>query len=225
MNEIPHVQRSGLSHARLERLSRALEGYVERGEFAGVSALLYRHGALAYFDTSGWQDKKAQVPMQRNTIFRLGSMTKPLTNVAALTLVEEGKLRLFDPVDEWLPELGNRMVMRDPNGSPDDVYPSPRPITLHDLLTYRPGIGWGKSSLGSQLFALTAQPVADALQISNAESLTPDAWMARIREFPLVYEPGARWLYHISSDILGILLTRVTGKSLEEALRERVFEP
>jgi CubicO group peptidase (beta-lactamase class C family) len=225
MGETNSIHRGGFSQGRLSRLSRVLQGYVERGEIAGVVTLLHRHGALAHMDPLGWQDREEQIPMQQETIFRIASMTKPITTVAALTLVEEGKVHLFDPVDKWLPELANRVVMRDPNGSPDDVYPSPRSITLHDLLTYRPGLGWGKSSLGPSLLALTAPPIADALQIPNAEHLAPDAWIARIGEFPLAYEPGARWLYHTASDILGILIARVTEKPLEVALRERVFEP
>ncbi|GHO59732.1 serine hydrolase domain-containing protein [Ktedonobacter robiniae] len=225
MNITSNFHRSGFSQERLGRLSKALEGYVERDEFAGIITLIHRHGELAHVDTIGWQDKEARLPIQRDTIVRLASMTKPIIAVAALTLVEEGKIHLFDPVDKWLPELANRMVMRDPNGSPENVYPSPRAITLHDLLTYRPGIGWGKSSLGSSLLALAAAPIANALQIPNAEHLAPDAWIARIGEFPLAYEPGTRWLYHTASDILGILLTRVTGKPLEVALRERIFEP
>jgi CubicO group peptidase (beta-lactamase class C family) len=199
MNIASNFQRSGFSQERLSRLSNALEGYVERGEFAGIVTLIHRHGELAQVDTIGWQDQEARLHMQRDTIVRIASMTKPITAVAALTLVEEGRIRLFDPVEKWLPELANRMVMRDPNGATDDVYPSPRSITLHDLLTYRPGIGWGKSSLGPGLLALTAAPIADALQIPNTECLAPDAWMARIGEFPLAYEPGARWLYHTAS--------------------------
>jgi CubicO group peptidase (beta-lactamase class C family) len=117
------------------------------------------------------------------------------------------------------------MVMRDPHGSPDDVYPSPRAITLHDLLTYRLGIGWGESSLRSRLFAMTAAPIADALLIPGAEHLAPDDWMARLGEFPLLNEPGADWRYQVASDILGVLIARITGKTLETALRERIFEP
>src|SRR5258708_6710893 len=225
MSETSRIHRSGLSQERLRRLSRVLQGYVERGEIAGVVTLLHRHGALAHVDTLGWQDKAAQIPMQRETIFRLASMTKPMITVAALTLVEEGKIRLFDPVDPWLPELAHRMVMRDPDGSPDDVYPAPRSITLHDLLTYRLGIGWGKSSLRSRIFALAAAPLAHALQIPNAEHLAPDAWMARLGELPLLYEPGARWLYHVASDILGVLIARITQQPLGTFLRERLFEP
>src|SRR6266568_6520450 len=214
MLETSSIHHSGLSQDRLHRLSRVLEGYVERGEVAGMVALIHRHGEEAYAANIGWQDREAQIPIQRDTIFRIMSMTKPVTAVATLMLVEEGTIRLFDPVDTWLPELANRVVMRDPNGSPDDVYPAPRSITLHDLLTYRLGIGWGKSSLRSRIFALVAAPIADALQIPNAERLAPDTWMARLGELPLVYEPGARWLYHVASDILGVLIARITGKSL-----------
>lgn len=225
MNIKGNLQYSGFSRERLGRLSTALEGYVERGEFAGITTLIHRRGELAHVDTIGWQDKDAGLPVQRDTIVRIASMTKPIIAVAALTLVEEGKLRLFDPVNKWLPELANRMVMRDPNGSPEDVYPSPRSITLDDLLTYRLGLGWGKSTLGPRLLALTAGPIADALRIPGAERLSPDAWMARIGELPLAYAPGTRWLYHTASDILGILMTRVTGKPLETILQERVLGP
>jgi CubicO group peptidase (beta-lactamase class C family) len=117
------------------------------------------------------------------------------------------------------------MVMRDANGSPDDVYPSPRAITLHDLLTYRLGIGWGKSSLRPRIFAMMAAPMADAMQVLDAPRLAPNAWMARLSEFPLLNEPGAVWRYQVASDILGVLLARVTGKPLETFLRERLFEP
>ena len=211
---------SGLSPERLRRLNNVLQGYVERSEIAGIVALIHRYDQEAYVATIGWQDKEAQLPIKRDTIFRLASMTKPITTVAALTLVEEGKLRLYDPVNAWLPELANRMVMRDANGSPDDVYPASRSITLHDLLTYRLGIGWGKSSLRPRIFALTSAPLA-----AQAEPFDPDTWMGRLGELPLLYEPGARWLYHVASDILGVLIARITGKPLETFLRECLFDP
>lgn len=219
------IERGGFSQERLGRLTRVLEGYVERGEIAGAVARLHRHGVETYAEAIGWQDREAGIPIKQDTIFRIASMSKPITTVAALTLVEEGKLRLSEAVDTWLPELANRMVMRDPTGSPDDVRPATRAITLHDVLTYRLGTGWGKSSLSTRLFGLTAAPISDALQIPNAERLAPDAWLARLGELPLVYEPGERWLYHTASDILGILLERVTGMPLEAVLRERVLEP
>ncbi|GHO95823.1 hypothetical protein KSF_058710 [Reticulibacter mediterranei] len=211
---------SGLSPERLYHLDKALHGYIERGEIAGIVALIHRYDKEAYIATIGWQDKEAQLPIKRDTIFRLASMTKPITTVAALMLVEEGKLRLYDSVDAWLPELAHRMVMRDANGSPDDVSPASRSITLHDLLTYRLGIGWGKSSLHSRISALITVPLAP-----EAEPVDPDTWMARLGELPLLYEPGAHWLYQIASDILGVLIARVADKPLEMFLRERIFEP
>lgn len=225
MSKASSIYHGGFSQERLSRLSGNLQGYVERGEIAGVVTLLYQHGTLAHIDTLGWQDREAQIPMQRGTLFRIASMTKPITTVAALTLVEEGKIHLIDPVDRWLPELANRMVMRDPHGSPEQVYPSPRAITLHDVLTYRLGLGWENTSLFPRLRTLAAAPFADAAQMAEVERLDPDAWMARVGELPLLYEPGTRWLYHIASDILGVLLTRITGQPLETVLRERVLEP
>ncbi|GER92181.1 hypothetical protein KDW_63430 [Dictyobacter vulcani] len=225
MNKMDTIERGGFSQERLGRLSKVLQGFVERGELAGIVALIHRHGEEAHIETAGWQDKEAEIPMKRDTIFRIASMTKPIVAAAALTLVEEGKIRLYDPLDAWLPELAKQMVMRDPGGSPDDVYPSPRSITLHDLLTYCIGIGWGNSSLRPRIFALTAGPVADALQIPNLEHLGYDEWLARIGEFPLVYEPGERWMYQVSSEILGILISRIAGKSLETFLFECLFNP
>jgi CubicO group peptidase (beta-lactamase class C family) len=221
MNERASIQKTGLSSERLARLSSVLHDYVERGEIPGIVALIHRHGEEAYTETIGWQDREAQIPIQRDTLFRIMSMTKPVTAVAALMLVEEGRLRLYDPVDAWLPELTHRMVMRDPNGEPAEVYPSPRSITLHDLLTYRLGIGWGTSSLWPRIFALFPYPP----HLEQSERLDPDAWMARLSALPLLYEPGARWLYEVASDALGVLIARVTSQPLEMVLRQRIFEP
>jgi CubicO group peptidase (beta-lactamase class C family) len=221
MNERASIPKTGLSPERLGRLSSVLHSYVERGEIAGVVALIHRHGEEAAAWAIGWQDREAQLPIQRNTLFRLMSMTKPVTAVAALMLVEEGRIRLYDPVDAWLPELAHPMVMRDPDGSPEEVYPAPRSITLHDLLTYRLGIGWGTSSLWSRIFALMPYPP----RLEQEERLDPDAWMARLGALPLVYEPGARWLYQVASDVLGVLIARITSLLLETVLRERIFEP
>lgn len=145
---------------------------------------------------------------------------------ATLILVEEGKLRLYDPVDAWLPELAHRFVLRDPDGSLDDVYPASRSITLHDLLTSRLGIGWGASRLlAPRIMALMPTPVAEGLGIEQAENLDPSAWMAHLGEFPLLANPGERFYYHVAFDILGVLIARVSGQALEVFLRERLFEP
>ncbi|MEC3957399.1 serine hydrolase domain-containing protein [Nocardia sp. CDC153] len=216
---------SGFSAEGLAKVSEVLEGYVDRGEVAGAVALLYRHGELAHVDAVGWRDRSAQLPMERDTLFRIASMTKPITAVAALSLVDEGLIGLHDPIDGWLPELADRKVMRDIDGSPDDVVPADRPITLEDLLTYRLGLGWGRSSLAPQLFALTADPIASAIGVANAEQLDPDQWLRKVGELPLIAQPGTLWRYHTASDILGILISRVTGQPLETVLQERVLTP
>ncbi|HLZ61826.1 MAG TPA: serine hydrolase domain-containing protein [Ktedonosporobacter sp.] len=225
MQKTSRGERSGLSVSRLRRLNTVLQGYVERDEIAGLVALIHQHGEESHVASVGWQDKEAQIPMRRDTLFRIMSMTKPITSVAALMLVEEGKIRLYDPVDAWLPELANRMVLRDPYGPLGDVAPASRSITLHDLLTSRLGIGWGEHQLQPILLNLLPAPVAKPLGAENAEQLDPDAWMTRLGKLPLVYEPGTHFLYHIAHEVLGVLIARITGQPLETFLRERIFEP
>lgn len=217
--------RTGFSAAGLRRVSATLRDYVDRDEVAGAVAMIFRHGELVQVDTVGARDRAAVLPMQRDTLFRIASMTKPITAVAALTLVRDKLIGLSDPVDRWLPELADRTVLRDPDGPLDDVVPATRPITVEDLLTYRLGLGWGRSSLAPRLFALTADPIASAIGVANAERLSPDEWLRAIGELPLIAQPGAVWRYHTASDILGILISRVTGQPLETALRERVLGP
>jgi CubicO group peptidase (beta-lactamase class C family) len=212
----------GLSKTRLTRLSDAMRGYVDRGEVAGVVTLVHRNGREVHADAFGWQDEEAGTPIRRDTIFRIASMTKPVVSVAALMLLEDGKLRLDDPVDRWLPELADRRVMRKPNGPIDDTYPAPRPITVLDLLTHRPG-------LASQ-FADTGPIAAETagLHIGNALLLkgdSPDEWLARLGKLPLVYEPGAYFNYGFGTDVLGLLVGRIAGTGLEDFLRARLFGP
>ena len=216
---------SGFSTDGLQRLSEALAGYIDRGEVAGLVGAIYRHGKLVHVDAMGWGDREQRRAMRPDALFRMASMTKPITAVAALQLVEQGLIGLSDRVDRWLPELANRMVMRDPNGSPEDVVPASRSITLEDLLTYRLGLGWGRSSLAPQLMSLTADPVASAIGFRDAERLAPDAWMRRVGELPLIAQPGALWRYHTASDILGVLIARIAGQPLETVLAERIFAP
>jgi CubicO group peptidase (beta-lactamase class C family) len=165
----------------------------------------------------------SNVPVRRDTIFRLASTTKPITAVGAMTLVEECKVRLDDRVDEWLPELGERRVLRTTESPLDDTVPAKRPITLRDLLTFRAGYG--------EMFMFPSCPFQRSLSeagLSLGEwpfSGTPDEFMKRLGSLPLAHQPGERWLYHTSGEILGVLIARVSGKSLGTFLRERIFEP
>jgi CubicO group peptidase (beta-lactamase class C family) len=163
-------------------------------------------------------------PMRRDTIFRIASMTKPVTAAAAMILVEEGKLRLDEPVDRWLPELADRKVLRALDSPLDDTVPAKRAITLRDLLTFRLGLG-----------AVMAPPDQYPIQQAMAEAgvapgphlaaVDPDELMKRFGRLPLIHQPGEKWMYHSGSDILGVLIARVTGQTLEAFLRERIFVP
>src|SRR6201996_7374127 len=183
----------GFSSERLGRLTAAMQAHVDAGSVAGVVTLVHRHGETVHSDVLGWQDEEARVPMKRDTLFRIASMTKPIISVAALMLVEEGKLRLGEPVDKFLPELANRKVLRAPGAALGDVEDAARPITLKDLLLHRAGIP----------YLLTAEgPMAAAIAEFNALVLPGDMpiddWMARLGALPLVNQPGLRWHYGMS---------------------------
>jgi CubicO group peptidase (beta-lactamase class C family) len=162
--------------------------------------------------------------MQPDTIFRLASMTKPITAVATMMLVEECKLRLDDPVDAWLPELQDRKVLRSPASELDDTVPANRAITLRDLLTFRCGYGEPFFLAGrcpmTRAQAEARLPLAEWLFAGTADEL-----MKRLGALPLLHQPGERWTYHMSAEILGVLIERVSGTSLETFFRERIFEP
>ena len=148
----------GFSPDGLEALTAAMQGAVDRGELGGIVTLLYRHGEVAQVDAVGWQDKARTTPMARDSIFRIASMTKPITSVAALILLEEGRFELHDPVDRWLPELADRKVLRDPTAALDSGVPASRPIQVIDLLTHRSGIVTPRTKAGPLLDALTEVP-------------------------------------------------------------------
>ena len=210
----------GFSSERLRRLTALMHANIDAGSIAGVVTLVHRQGETVHSDVLGWQDEEAQIPMRRDTLFRIASMTKPIVSVAALMLVEEGRLRLGEPVDRFLPELAGRKVLRSPGAALDDVYDAPRPITLKDLLLHRSGIAYPLSAEGPMLAALSE---FNALVIPG--DLPMDDWIARLGALPLVYEPGARWHYGFSTDVLGVLIHRASGMSFPDFLRTRISEP
>ena len=175
---------------------------------------------------AGTLDQEGHRPVQRDTIFRISSMTKPITGAAALTLVADGTVELDDPVDRWLPEMADRRVMRDPDGSLDDTVRAEQPITLRHLLTFTLGIGLDFARFGEQ----PVLQAADELELGSGPPQPqgpppPDEWMRRLGSLPLEAQPGARWLYHLGADVLGVLVARASAGSLEEALVDRVLGP
>ena len=214
---------SGFSPARLARMHDALRRHVDSGRLPGLVALVSQRGA-EHVEAIGTLAFDSTAPMRRDTIFRLASMTKPITAVGAMILVEECKVRLDDPVDEWLPELTNRKVLRTIESPLDDTVPAKRPITLRDLLTFRSG--YGEVAFLSPTCPLQKALVEARLPLSEWPFAgTPDEFMKRLGSLPLAHQPGERWLYHMSAEILGVLIARVSGKSLAAFLRERIFEP
>ncbi len=216
---------AGLSEARLGRMHDVMSGYIERGELPGLVTLVSRRGEV-HLDTMGAQAFGASAPMRHDTIFRISSMTKPIMAVAALVLVEEGKIRLDDPVDALLPELANRQVLRRLDGPLDDTVPAHRPITARDLLTFRMGFGQLMASPDAYpiLLAANAQQIGMGPP-SPATMPAPDEWMRRLGSLPLMLQPGEKWMYNTGSDVLGVLIARACGQPLEVFLRERLFEP
>jgi CubicO group peptidase (beta-lactamase class C family) len=207
----------GFSPASLGAVTAAIQGAIDGGAAAGVVTLLYRHGEIAQVNALGWQDEAAKTPMRRDTIFRIASMTKPIVSVATLILMEEGKFKLTDPVDAILPELANPKLLRSPTDALDTAAASPRNITILDLLTHRSGIVTPDTEAGPLVAALKD---ADAMR-----EMGPDVWIKRIGDLPLAYEPGTRFNYGNSFDVLGVLVARASGMTLPEFLDTRIFRP
>jgi CubicO group peptidase (beta-lactamase class C family) len=208
----------------LARLHDVMSAHVAEQRVPGVVTALYRRGELQV-DCVGALAFEGK-PMKRDTLFRITSMTKPMVAAAAMTLVESCKLRLDEPVDDLLPELANRKVLRTLESPLDDVVPAKRAITLRDLLSYRMGFG--------MIFAPPETPILKAIAETKTLSvgppkprteLAPDEWMRRLGSLPWMHQPGEGWLYNTSGMVLGVLLARATGKPLEELLRASLFEP
>lgn len=161
--------------------------------------------------------------MTRESIFRIASMTKPVTAAAVMMLVDEGRFTLDDPVEKWLPELAAPVVVRTPSSPVDDVVPASRPITVFDLLTFRAGYGMPSDFSLPAVGLLFSDLKLDPMQPQLAAA--PDEWMAVLSRIPLLHQPGEHWLYHTCSDILGVLIARASGRPLPEFLAERLFEP
>ena len=216
--------RSGaFSRERLGRMADVMRGYVDRGEVAGVVTLLCRHDEI-HVETIGRQDLAAATPMRRDTVFRIASMTKPITAAAAMILVEEAKLRLDDPVDRWLPELADRRVLRGIDRPLDDTVPAHRQITLRDLLTFRLGVG-AIMELPDRYPIQKAMTEAGLAPRPDPLPFSTDEFLARLGRLPLMHQPGERWMYHTGSDVLGALIARATGMTLGDFLQERIFAP
>lgn len=212
--------KAGFSPEKLAAIAPTLQSVVDAGDLSGFVTLLFRKGEIAQVNTLGCRDIASKAPMTRDTLFRIASMTKPVTSVLALMLIEEGKLKLDDSVTKWIPELADRRVLKKADGALDDTYPAPRDITVEDLFTHRSGLSYAFSAIG---------PIAKAYDKALGDVLnndtTPDAWLKALGTLPLLYAPGERFHYSVATDVLGFLVGRVEQKPFRDVLMERLLGP
>jgi CubicO group peptidase (beta-lactamase class C family) len=205
----------------MTELREILARHAASGAVPGAVALVARDGRVE-LEAVGLADLDAHTPMMRESIFRIASITKPITAAAVMMLVDGGMMALDDPVERWLPELASPMVVRTPSGPVDDVVPANRPITVLDLLTNRAGYGFPSD------FSLPAVQALFSVQTDGREVQLrpdPDQWMSRLAAIPMLYQPGEAWLYDTCSDLQGVLIARASGRSLPVFLAERLFDP
>jgi CubicO group peptidase (beta-lactamase class C family) len=207
------------------RLHDVMAGHVERGEAPGIVTLVSRRGEV-HVDAIGTKSVGGRNAMRRDTIFRVASMTKPITAAATMILVDEGKLRLEESVDLWLPELAGRTVLKRIEGPLDDTVPAHRAITVRDLLTFRMGFGVVIGPPNAHPIQRAASELQIMTNLPNPPTPhAPNEWIRRLGTLPLMHQPGEKWMYHTGSDVLGVLIERASGRPLETFFRERIFEP
>ena len=204
----------GMSKRRLERVRPAMQAYIDRGVYAGITTLIARRGKIVHAEQFGWRDKEARTPMSADAIFRLYSMTKPIICTALMTLLEEGRLRLFDPVVKYIPAFGATKVM-EADGS---LVAPTRPILVGELMTHMSGLSYTfveEGELGK---------LYDRAKLIDARVPLKDA-IDDLAGLPLAFQPGSQWRYSVGIDVIARVIEVVSCRPLGAFLRERLFEP
>jgi CubicO group peptidase (beta-lactamase class C family) len=215
----------GMSRSRLGRIAGVMNQEVTKGTFPGAVTLIARRGEIVHFEAHGFQDAAKTKPMSKDSVFRMASMTKPIVTVAALMLMEQGVLKLNDPVAQYLPELKDLKVevsKKNADGSvtTEDV-PAQRAITIQDLMRHTSGFYYS----GAMQSRPRLKEAYEKANIEGREPISGDEMLKRLGEIPLAQQPGTNFLYSISTDVLGLLVERVTKKSLDVVLQEMLIGP
>ena len=212
---------AGVSIDRLRRLDAVLHSYVDAGKLPGVQTVVRRRGEVVHRDCYGCVDVEAGKPVRPDTLYRIYSMTKPITSVALMMLYEEGHFLMENPVSRWLPELADLSVWVDGTADAPQTRPLETPLTVHHVLTHTSGLTYG----------FQYQHPVDELYRRNdlgtfgVPDFDLDECLRRLGRLPLLFEPGTRWNYSMSTDVCGALIERMSGERLDEFFRTRIFEP
>ncbi|MFN7981667.1 MAG: serine hydrolase domain-containing protein [Vicinamibacterales bacterium] len=213
----------GMSTERLKRMHEGMQALVDTHQVGGIVTLVARDGKMVDLQTFGYQDVDLKTPMKADSIFRIMSMSKPITSVAVMMLFEDGKLALTDPVSRFIPAFREMKVLtRGANGTEPTLHPARRQITIRDLLTHRSGLTYGFLDNGAVGNAYRQGGISDALTIVEvplAEGID------RLAKAPLVSQPGAEWHYSLSTDVLGRVVEVASGMSFDQFLQTRLFNP
>ncbi len=211
----------GLCPERLARIATHFDGYLERRQLPGWQVAVMRRGRLAYLHHSGHADVEQSVPVAADTVWRIYSMTKPITTVAALILWEQGRFELNDPVTDYLPAFGDQQVWRSGSATAPELEPMVEPMRIWHLMTHTSGLTYG---------FMQSHPVDELYRRAGFDwGMPPGTDLAgvvdRLAELPLLFQPGTEWNYSMSTDVLGRLIEVISGQRLDEALRTLVLEP
>jgi CubicO group peptidase (beta-lactamase class C family) len=193
---------------------------VDDGSLAGATTLVWQDGKVIQAGGVGWRDIASKLPMERNTLFRIASMTKPITSTAALMLLDEGRFALNDPITRWAPEFSQMRVLRSSTSALNETDPAERLITFEDLLTHRSGLTYADWHSGP-----IAQAYKEALGADIDSEILPDDWIARLAALALIDQPGTAFHYGHSTDLLGLLIARMEDAPLGDVFKRRIFDP
>ena len=219
---LPEPESAGFSATRLERIDQAMQGYVDRKEVPGVVGLIARRGQLVYHKSFGHRDVETQAPMSNDTIFRIASMTKPIASVAAMMLWEEGRFQLRDPISKYLPEFKSMKIAIpvEPGDQAREAYRTvgaSRPITIQHLLTHTSGL--------PNPYRGVTQGLYNEVRRDRKPGGTVGDYVSALAKLPLNFEPGERWEYGPATDVVGRLVEVLSGMTLDEYLKQKIFEP
>jgi CubicO group peptidase (beta-lactamase class C family) len=215
----------GFSSERLARIGAVMRAEIDKGTLPGAVTLIARHGKVVHFEAHGYLDSGKTKPMPQDAVFRMFSMAKPFVSVAAMMLVEQGSMKLSDPVSTWIPEFKDMQVLIEKKDAAGHVarepVPAERPITLQDLLRHTSGFAYADNAPFPELKDAYTKADIDSLETD----VSPDELVQRLAGIPLAWQPGTRWQYGVSTDVLGVLLERLTGTRLDVLLAEMIFTP